>query len=58
MIQSRLKTIILFHAPVICADVIPVVGTLPKPQDLHYALCYTGGMYYFYLFLEIRRNRL
>lgn len=38
VIQNRLKTIVLFYAPVICADVISGVGTLPKAQDLHYAL--------------------
>lgn len=34
VIQNRLKTIV--YAPVICADVIPGVGTLPKTQELHY----------------------
>lgn len=49
MIQSRLKTIILFHTPVICADVIPVVGTLPKPQDLHYALLHWRNILFLFV---------
>lgn len=52
MIQNRLKTIVLFHAPVICADVIPGVGTLPKTQDLHYALLHWRNILFQFFFLR------
>lgn len=51
--QNRLKTIVLFHAPVICADVIPGVGTLPKTQELHYALLHWRNI----LFLHFPREK-